>query len=163
MIRALQKTDLEKICRIVNDNWKPVYAGYINKTLLNETGCEDRASELKEDFYSGKLENYIYEKDGQAVALLSFGDTADPDKAGAFEIWRIYLDKSVQGCGIGSQLLGFAEKEAANTGRHEIVIWTFSQNAVAISFYEKHGYHKDKTEYLGEPYLAYGTRFLKTI
>lgn len=163
MIRALQESDLDRICQIVNNDWKTSYAGYINKAILDETGCANRALELKEDFHSGKLKNYVYEKDGQVVALLSYGDTADSDKIGAFEIWRIYIDKSSQGCGIGSKLLRFAENEATNKNHHEIVIWAFSQNDNAISFYEKHGYQKDKTEYLGEPYLAYGTRFLKTI
>lgn len=159
----MQERDLGTICQMVNDNWKTAYAGYVNKVLLNEIGCANRSLELKADFYSGRLRNYVYEKDGQAVGLLSFGDTADFDRAGAFEIWRIYLDKSNQGCGIGSKLLEFAEKEAVKTNYHEIVIWAFSENVKAISFYERHGYHKNKSDYLGEPYLAYGTRLLKVI
>lgn len=41
--------------------------------------------------------------------------------------------------------------------------WAFKENIRAISFYEKHGYVKDKEEYLGKPYLAYGIRFNKKI
>lgn len=163
MIRLLQEKDMEIICKIVNDNWRSVYAGYVNEQLLNDNGCFDRKKRMEADFLSGRLSNYIYECNGNIVALLSVGDTVDNDKIGAFEVWRIYISKDYQNQGIGNQLLNFAEQKAFKYAYKEIVIWAFKGNEKAISFYKKHGYIKDKEEYLGEPYLAYGVRFNKKL
>lgn len=163
MIRPIQKEDIETVCNIVNDNWKLVYSGYVNENLLSKASCIERAKKLEADFSSGRLLSYIYEDYGKVIALLSIGDTADDDKIGAFEIWSIYILKTAQKQGIGSLLIEFAEEQALKHGYSEIVIWAFTKNIQAISFYEKHGYIKDKEEYLGFPYLASGTRFNKKI
>ena len=39
----------------------------------------------------------MWEENGNVVAMLSFGNTADHDKAGAFEIWRIYITSDFKG------------------------------------------------------------------
>ncbi|OBR95480.1 protease synthase and sporulation negative regulatory protein PAI 1 [Clostridium ragsdalei P11] len=163
MIRLLQEEDIEIVCKIVNDNWRSVYDGYVNEQLLNDNGCFNREKRLKADFLSGRLSNYVYECNGHIAALLSIGDTVDNDKIGAFEVWRIYISEAYQNRGIGSQLINFAEQQAFKYGYKEIVIWAFKGNSRAISFYKKHGYKKDKEEYFGEPYLTYAVRFNKNL
>lgn len=163
MIRLLRESDIGTICNIINNNWKMVYNGYVNEELLSEQGCLKREKRLKQDFLSGRLLNYVYECDNQLVGILSIGDTADNDKVGAFELWRIYIAEIFQGQGIGNLLLSFAEQEAGKLGYKEMVIWAFKKNARAISFYMKHGYAPDKECYLGYPYLAYGTRLCKKL
>ena len=115
------------------------------------------------DFQSKRLSEYVWEEQGQILALLSIGDTADIDKKGAFEIWRIYVRPEAQGHNIGSKCILFAEQEAKRQGYQEIVIWAFQENTTAISFYQKNGYVIDKNEYLGEPYLTFGIRLIKTL
>lgn len=163
MIRTIKNEDFNIICKIVNDNWRELYDGYVNPALLSVEGCKQRGNSLKKDFSSHRLSEYVYEEDGKAIALLSFGNTADKDKAGAFEIWRIYISKEEQGKGIGGTLISFAEKEAKKNGYKEIVIWAFKCNVRAIAFYQKHGYMIDKEESLGHPYLATGVRLMKTL
>lgn len=162
-IRPLQAGDIDAVCSIVNDNWKRVYSGYINPELLTEQGCAERSGQLKADFASGRLREYVWEEYGTILALLSIGSTADEDKRGAFEVWRIYVSKEAQGKGIGKTLLTFAEQQARTGHFHEIVIWAFKENAHAVLFYEKHGYVIEKEEYLGMPYLAHGIRLSKKI
>lgn len=163
MIRLIQENDIEITCKIVNDNWKSVYKGYVNEKLLNKQGCLDRKNRLRADFLSGRLSNYIYEYRKQPIALLSVGDTADKDKPMAFEVWHIYVSSEYQNQGIGSRLLNFAEQEAFSLDHQEVVIWAFKENVHAISFYEKHGYRQDKEEYLSQPYFAYGIRLNKKL
>ena len=163
MIRHLQSKDIEDVCNIVNSDWKTVYADYVNPELLTERGCLERSNQLKSDFISSRLSEYGWEEDGKILALLSVGKTADMDKAGAFEVWRIYVSKEAQGKGIGNSLLSFAEQQAEESAFHEIVIWAFRDNIHAISFYQKHGYVIEKEEYLGEPYLTYGIRLNKLL
>lgn len=163
MIRPLAENDFDAVINIVNRNWKDVYTGYVSQELLNDTGCQERGQRLKKGFIDHRLFEYVWEESGQVLGLLSMVATADSDKASAFEIWRIYIAAEAQGKGIGGQLLAFAEQNAKANGYTEILIWAFSKNARAIKFYQKHRYQIDKEEYLGIPYLTYGTRLLKNI
>ena len=86
MIRPLSEKDYNIAIDIVNTNWKRTYSNYVNPSLLNEIGCKERAEELRHDFQSKRLSEYVWEEQGQILALLSIGDTADIDKKGAFEI-----------------------------------------------------------------------------
>lgn len=163
MIRLLKESDIDGVCQFVNEDWKSVYTGFVNEQLLSKQGCLERAERLKADFLSGRLTNYVYEYEGQPVALLSVGDTADKDKKGAFEVWRLYLLLAYQNKGIGSKLLKYAEEEAIKLGYSEMVIWAFKENEHAVSFYKKHGYKQDSSHYLGAPYFAYGIRLNKKL
>lgn len=138
MIRLMEIGDLDIVGEIVNGDWKNIYSSYINPDLLSLEGCKKRKKEIEAELLSGSLANYIYEDDGIVKALLTFGQTADSDKSGAFEIWRIYVSQDFQGVGIGKSLLTFAEKQAMLSGFQEIIIWAFKENFKAVSFY-KHG------------------------
>lgn len=163
MIRPLEEKDIEMVCSIVNENWKNIYAGYVNPLLLNETGCAERIRYLKSDFTTHRLSEYVWEEDNQVSAMLSIGDTADTDIAEAFEVWRIYVAAQFQKKGIGKTLLDFAEQQAKEQGYKKVVIWAFKDNYRAVSFYQKRGYCIDKEEYLNEPYFAMGIRLKKEL
>lgn len=163
MLRLLEEKDFDTVIEIVNENWCRVYSDYVNPFLISQEGCKKREEELKHDFRSKRLSEYVWEEQGQIAALLSFGATQDRDKRGGFEIWRIYVKKQAQGRGIGNQCLEFAEQEAKKKDYKEAVIWAFQKNHKAISFYEKNGYVIDKIQYLGHPYLTYGTRLKKCL
>ena len=163
MIRKIREADYEAAIKIVNENWKRVYVSYVNPELISDYGCMSREEELRQDFVSHRLEEYVWDEEGKILALLSFGDTEDVDKQGGFEIWRVYVSKDAQGKGIGKQLLNFAELAAKENGQNEIIIWAFKQNQKALDFYKKAGYQIDKEEYLGEVYQAYGVRLIKKI
>jgi len=163
MIRSLAGSDFDAAISIVNRDWKDVYTGYVSQELLNDAGCKERGQQLKKDFINHRLSEYVWEESDQILGLLSMGATVDSDKTGAFEIWRIYISAEAQGRGIGGQLLAFAEQNAKANGYTEIIIWAFSKNTRAIKFYQKYGYQINKEEYLGTPYLTFGTRLLKNI
>lgn len=163
MIRPLAERDYDIAIDIINTNWKKAYSNYISPLLLNEEGCKERANELRHDFQSKRLSEYVWEEQGHVLALLSIGDTADTDKKGAFEIWRVYVEPGAQRHNIGSQCLAFSEQEAKKRGYQEVIIWTFQENTKAILFYQKNGYVIDKNEYLSKPYLTVGTRLIKKL
>lgn len=123
MLRPLEEKDFTTVIDIVNENWKNTYSEYVNPALLDKNGCQKRAEELISDFKSKRLSEYVWEEGGKILALLSIGDTADNNKKGAFEIWRVYVKKQAQGHQIGNKCLNFAEKEALKKGYKKIVIW----------------------------------------
>lgn len=160
-LRPLEEGDYPAVCELVNRLWRQVYGGYVAPALLTEAGCEARSRELEADFRAGRLREYVYEKGDRVVAMCSFGDTADEDRAGAFELWRLYVSPEVQHGGVGRRLLAFAEEWAAAAGYDEAVIWAFQGNERAVAFYQRQGYRIDKTEALGEPYETTGVRLWK--
>lgn len=161
MIRALEEKDMDAVCNIVNENWKNVYSGHINPLLLNEEGCAERTRRLKLDFTTRRLSEYVWEEQNRVLAMISLGDAADADIAGAFEIFRLYVDSQFQGKGIGGMLIHFAEEKAEEQGYREIVIWALKSNEHAVYFYQKRGYCVDREKYLGEPYFTRGIRLKK--
>lgn len=163
MIRRLIETDIAPICEMVNENWREVYVGDVAPQAIGEKGCAERSKNLAKDFGCTNLQHYVYEADGKAIALLSFGDTAEEDRSGAFEIWRLYLAKAYQGRGIGGELLCFAERHAKAEGYREAVIWAFQKNQRAIAFYQKFSYVVDKTEEMGPPYCTDAVRLYKKL
>lgn len=62
MIRKLEEKDIDKVCKIINDNWKSVYSSYVNDELLSDEGCIKRAERLRKDFISHRLFEYVYEE-----------------------------------------------------------------------------------------------------
>ena len=50
MIRPLSEKDYNIAISIVNTNWKRTYSNYGNPRLRNESGCKERADELRHDF-----------------------------------------------------------------------------------------------------------------
>lgn len=163
MIRLLEEKDYDTVAALVNADWRQTYAGYVNPALLSLEGCAERARELRADFESGRLAEYVWEEGGRARALLSMGRTAEADLPDAFEVWRLYLAQEAQGRGIGGRMLSFAEEYAREQGFLCVVIWAFSGNHRAIAFYERHGYRADREAALGGPYQAYGKRLLKRL
>ncbi|MCI8653090.1 MAG: GNAT family N-acetyltransferase [Angelakisella sp.] len=161
MIRPLREGDFEAVTAIVNDGWRATYAGYVAPALLEDTGCRERAAALEQDFRSHRLEEYVWEEEGEVRALLSAGDTGDKDRPGAFELWRIYVAEKARGKGVGGKLLDFGEQLAWEKGKSQVVIWVFRRNTHALTFYQRHGYHIDRMEQLGEPYMAEGVRLIK--
>ena len=56
------------------------------------------------------------------------------------ELWRIYVDHSIHGFGIGRLLLSKVSKAASAMSSNQIWLGVWEKNLHAISFYEKHGF-----------------------
>lgn len=107
---------------------------------FRELNVKDEAEKLLAD---GEVlqSTYVYD-DGAVKGFI----TIDGD-----EVWKLYVEPAVQGQGIGSELLEFAE-EMHGAG----YLWALEKNERAIRFYKRHGYsptgervfEKDTTEFL---------------
>ena len=52
---------------------------------------------IEKRFFSGRLKEYVWEENGNVVAMLSFGNTADHDKAGALKYGEFILHQIFKG------------------------------------------------------------------
>ena len=107
--------------------------------------------------------NLTYTKNGDyLIPELKLEETKPLGRYGSCLLYTSVRPEA-QGHKIGSKCILFAEQEAKRQGYQEIVIWACQENTTAISFYQKNGYVIDKNEYLGEPYLTFGIRLIKTL
>lgn len=73
MIRPLVEKDYDMVIDIININWKKTYSDYVSPLLLNEDGCKERAEELRHDFQSKRLLEYVWEERGyQEIIIWAF-------------------------------------------------------------------------------------------
>ena len=152
MIRPLREEDYSAAVAIVNDGWRAVYREYVDPALLSDTGCRERAAGLERDFRSRRLEEHVWEENGEVLALLSAGETGDRDKPGAFEIWRVYVAEKARGKGIGGKLLAFGGRVARGKGGGGGGVWAFPGNTAALAFSQSPGSRVEKAGDLGGPY-----------
>lgn len=82
---------------------------------------------------------YIAEVDGSAIGLVH-GRRRRPSTLLVFSMW---VDTRFRGCGLGRDLIGSAERWAHGWNATETVLWVFSSNAPALSFYRRLGFAVD--------------------
>jgi GNAT superfamily N-acetyltransferase len=63
-----------------------------------------------------------------------------PADNGEWEICRVYVNPTLHGAGLGTELLETAERHATANGAAELFLWTDTRFHRAHRFYEKHGY-----------------------
>jgi ribosomal protein S18 acetylase RimI-like enzyme len=84
----------------------------------------------------------VWENDSAPVGFVYFAPTAMTDRT--WELWWIVVEKSRQGSGLGTQLLGIVEAEIASSHGRLLVIETSSTPPYEPTrrFYRKHGYQQ---------------------
>jgi ribosomal protein S18 acetylase RimI-like enzyme len=103
------------------------------------------ADELLNSFFSQSFESgywtYTAVNNG-VVGYVCYGPT--PLTHGTYDIYWIAVDPNLQGQGIGSELLNFAEADISQHGGRLIIIYTSSQEKYTATrnFYLKRGYNE---------------------
>ena len=91
------------------------------------------------------METWILEKGADLVGFMQLRSKKCPISQGAdsdYELWRIYVDASYQGKGLGAQLLDQAVKSAERKNSALIWLGVSEYNEKAITFYERNGFEE---------------------
>jgi len=94
--------------------------------------------------YIAAIENYqvwIVEEGGEILAVLVL--IAEPD---AMTLENVAVSERLQGRGVGSRLLVFAEAEAARQGYDEILLCTNEMMGDNAAYYARRGYEETHRE-----------------
>ena len=78
----------------------------------------------------------------QVVGWLSFSPFYGREAYAKTAEISIYLDRSVQGQGVGSQVLALAAKQLTTVGLTTLVAYIFSSNLPSIKLFKKFGYEQ---------------------
>jgi putative acetyltransferase len=83
---------------------------------------------------------WVAEQGGRLVASVALRPSAR--RAGWGELRKLYVDRRVQGQGLGGALLAFAEAEMVRRGWRDLHLWTDSRFDAAHRLYARKGWHR---------------------
>jgi len=101
--------------------------------------------EVLDDYHDKPAQHqaYTFESNGHIIGLVYFAPAAMTDRT--WYLYWIFVEKTTQAKGIGSQLLAFAETEARKQGARLMLIETsgLPYYQLTRAFYLKHNYDLD--------------------
>src|SRR5215831_7783825 len=107
------------------------------------------------------VKEFILDRDG-AIYLAQAGETIVgaaalmKEEEGVFELVKLAVDPAWQGKGISKLLMDKCMETARLWNVKKLTLWSNSQLQVAISLYEKYGFHHVKPE--NSPYVTANVR-----
>jgi GNAT superfamily N-acetyltransferase len=110
---------------------------------LDTLSIEAFAARWTQILRQAERSNLVAEAGGQVVGFASFGPSRD---AGAVprrsaELYGLYLDPHIWGCGVGYALWSAALQELREEEYAEVTLWVLEVNTRARTFYERVGFH----------------------
>jgi len=146
-VRDATPDDTDAIVAVTAAGWRTAYRGIVALDRLAELPVSRWRHEVHvglrrpvEDAFS-----YVAEIDGGFagycfVAAPSREPELGPDVA---ELVAIYVEPDRWRHGVGAALMRAAMDRLSKLPYDEVFLWTFKENAPAISFYERHGWRAD--------------------
>lgn len=132
MLRPGRDEDEAGYIRLIGDAW----AEYPN-CILDVDGEVPELRGLHSYFSKAGGAVWVAEEAGRIVGMVA---TRPLGSDRAWEICKMYVEKSQRGTGLAHRLLGGAEDHAMAQGAERLVLWTDTRFDAAHRFYEKRGY-----------------------
>ena len=161
IIRKNLEKDQEQMAHIKIDGWRTAHDKIVASKYLNSLDYDSQTQRYLSSFDEYKDLVFVAVRGDEVLGYSCFMPE-DKDKKYDSELVSLYVKKKEAGRGIGSNLLISTAKELYSLGKHNMIVWCFSDNINAISFYEGLGGLKveEKIAKIGdETYLEYGIYF----
>jgi GNAT superfamily N-acetyltransferase len=132
IIRAGLDGDMADFCRLIREAWAE-YPGCV----FDLDGELPELHALASHFAKADGALWAAEVDGIVQGMVACRPLGSDD---AYEICKMYVERSQRGSGLAHALLERAEEWAARQGAHRLVLWTDTRFEAAHRFYEKRSY-----------------------
>jgi GNAT superfamily N-acetyltransferase len=157
----MQLSDVPRVAEIHVFGWRSAFRGMISDEFLFKKRLVSLSiTRFENALYSNSEEIYVFD-DGIIKAFISICACRDEDKTESFELGGIYVEPLMKRQGIGSIMIDYCEKTAAERGYKEVCLWTLEKNTTAKAFYEKSGYLLDGSKKFLENIEAMAIRYSK--
>lgn len=140
-VRSAQLADAEAIATVHVAAWRWAYDGLMPASLLAGLDTADRTKQWQRQLCSGDSGVFVAEQHGTIVGFVSCGPCRDG--SGNAEIYALYLDRSVQGQGVGRALWQHAADWLRAGDYEQVQVWVLDTNTLARGFYETAGLKAD--------------------
>jgi len=145
VVRNGERGDAAGLSKVGARLFRQTYQGKMPSIDLESYVAEDFNLEQQlAELQDPNVTTLLVEKAGEIVGYAQVRQNPIPASTGlnvAIELWRIYLERSSQGLGIGKLLLSRAGEAVRSRSEDQVWLGVWERNLGAISFYEKHGFH----------------------
>ena len=135
MVIYYEEKDIEKVAKIITEDWKIAYKGIIDDEYLKNLDYKDKEKSIREKYQNQKS---IVLEEGIVKGYSRFGENRDEEKD-LGELYALYVEADERGKKIGEKLLRKTASILKERGYKEMVIWCLKENKKARKFYEKMG------------------------
>jgi len=112
---------------------------------------------------AGNLTGYFVFEDIIIKGFIAANPCPDADAEDVFELRVLYVEPQFQGSGIGTSLVLFFEKIAADHGFNKVCLYVLQENTKARTFYTRLGYLLDGAQKAATNYEGTHIRYSKTL
>ena len=144
IIRAAEPDDARALSAIAARLFIQTYESEVPRQVLEAYVAEDFNPELQRaELRDPGVVTLLAEQHGAIAGYAQVRRQSAPldlEYELSIELWRIYLDRSCHGRGIGKRLLAAAGKAARSMSGEKVWLGVWERNTRAIAFYEKHGF-----------------------
>ncbi len=117
--------------------WRAHYPGIITHAQIDHMLARMYDVETMRRELEGGIAWFRALVDGELRGFASVGPTENPAE---FKLHKLYVHPECQRCGVGSELLRYAESTAGARGRTTLMLNVNKRNAVAIAVYHQRGF-----------------------
>lgn len=145
-MRRATLEDARAIAGVHVRSWQTGYRGLVSDEILDGLSVADREATWQTLLQNSVEEAFtvVAERDGRVLGFCSMIAPSRDDDAGGgtCEVAAIYVEPERWRTGVGSMLLVAALRELDGSW-DEVTLWVFADNAGALAFYRRFGFHAD--------------------
>jgi GNAT superfamily N-acetyltransferase len=148
-VRPAVDADAERVGEVTVAGWRYAYPGFLSAERLASLDPAAVAASRREVIAAPDPAAVLVVEDARGVqGCCVVGQARDPerDDGATGQLASLYLNPPVIGTGAGRALHDAAVDHLNAAGFHRAILWIYTGNTPAFSFYAHHGWHPD-----GEP------------
>ena len=145
-VRRARPQDAAAIARVQVDTWRSAYRGIVPDEHLDGMSYERAEKNWKELISDPVRGSFVVENDkGKVVGFAACGAARDDARGYEGELYAIYVNKSMQGKGLGRRLVLSVAQDLKDRGFDSMLIWVLADNQYK-RFYESIGGKQVRTK-----------------
>ena len=142
IIRKVQQGDANALAYIQTESWKAAFAGILDAETLTKCTNADRATAMYQSLLDAKKGNgYLLLVDENPHCIAYWDAARDVEFTGKAELICIHSLPENWHKGYGRMMMDRVLDDVSKRGYSEVVLWVFTENKRARSFYESEGFH----------------------
>ena len=138
IIRFNRIEDQSQMAKIKVNGWRNTYKEIVDKEYLEKLNVEEQTQKYFRSFEEYKDRVLVAVKGKEVLGYACF-DPKEKNFKYDSELVSLYIKEEYQRKGIGKALFTEATKELTSRNKRNMILWVFTDNKNAITFYKKLG------------------------
>lgn len=135
----MSKNDIEAVILLAKRIWHEHYADILDASQIDYMLSTVHSEKAVRGFIARGGKYYIVDVDGEAAGYFAY--ISEEKKV---FIDKIYIDKSLRGCGIGRKVVEFVKNVAISENKNVVALDVNKYNANSIAAYRAFGFETER-------------------